>query len=181
MSYNIETLSKQFGSIDLLTAAIMRNNQLSYEVASDISNRLNSSDYIFDRLIEECVKEMEREGRLAEAGQPQFHRNYLLNVTFHAGSKDEECTDRDFYLLKTEKALSEKEIRKIFVKTDELLSCEPYEEEERILPISYKEGYNIDTLMKGIAIVTNGAVEKMLSSMGPLQRFDNYFVMENWQ
>ena len=53
----ITKLSKKYGSIDLLTAAIMRNNNLSYEKASEIAERLNSSDYLFDRLIDDILKE----------------------------------------------------------------------------------------------------------------------------
>lgn len=53
----ITKLSKKYGSIDLLTAAIMRNNNLSYEKASEIAERLNSSDYLFDRLIDDILEE----------------------------------------------------------------------------------------------------------------------------
>ena len=53
----IKNLSEQYGVIDLLTAAIMRNNKLSYDKAEDISNKLNSSDAIFDRLIDEMLEE----------------------------------------------------------------------------------------------------------------------------
>lgn len=53
----ITKLSKKYGSIDLLTAAIMRNNNLSYEKANEIAERLNSSDYLFDRLIDDILKE----------------------------------------------------------------------------------------------------------------------------
>lgn len=53
----IKNLSEQYGVIALLTAAIMRNNKLSYDKAEDISNKLNSSDAIFDRLIDEMLEE----------------------------------------------------------------------------------------------------------------------------
>lgn len=52
---SIINLSKKYGSIDLITAAIMRNNNLSYEMAREIAERLNSSDYLFDRFIEEII------------------------------------------------------------------------------------------------------------------------------
>lgn len=55
----VEDLSESYGVIDLLIAAIMRNNNLSYEKASEIALRLNSSDYIFDRLIDEFIEEEE--------------------------------------------------------------------------------------------------------------------------
>lgn len=55
----VEDLSESYGVIDLLTAAIMRNNDLSYDEASEIALRLNSSDYIFDRLIDEFIEEEE--------------------------------------------------------------------------------------------------------------------------
>lgn len=51
----VEELSKNYGVIDLLTAAIMRNNSLSYEEAEDIALRLNSSDYLFDRMIDDFI------------------------------------------------------------------------------------------------------------------------------
>lgn len=53
----IERISEEFGVISLLTAAIMRNNKLDFERASEISERLNSSDYLFDRLIDELLEE----------------------------------------------------------------------------------------------------------------------------
>ena len=53
----ITKLSKNYGSIDLLTATIMRYNNLSYEKASEIAERLNSSDYLFDRLIDDILEE----------------------------------------------------------------------------------------------------------------------------
>lgn len=55
----VAELSERYGVIDLLTAAIMRNNDLSYDEASEIALRLNSSDYIFDRLIDEFIEEEE--------------------------------------------------------------------------------------------------------------------------
>ena len=58
--FNNETvtdLSKNYGVIDLLTAAIMRNNDLPYEEAEDIALRLNSSDYLFDRMIDDFIDE----------------------------------------------------------------------------------------------------------------------------
>ena len=53
----ITKLSENYGSIYLLTAAIMRNHNLSYEKASEIAERLNSSDYLFDRLIDNILEE----------------------------------------------------------------------------------------------------------------------------
>jgi len=60
----IQKLSEEYGVIDLLTAAIMRNNNLSYNEASDIALRLNSSDYIFDRLIDEFIEEEQNEDEM---------------------------------------------------------------------------------------------------------------------
>ena len=54
-SETVKELSESYGVIDLLTAAIMRNNNLSYEEAEDIAMRLNSSDYLFDRMIDEYL------------------------------------------------------------------------------------------------------------------------------
>lgn len=56
-SETVKELSESYGVIDLLTAAIMRNNNLSYEEAEDIAMRLNSSDYLFDRMIDDFMDE----------------------------------------------------------------------------------------------------------------------------
>ena len=56
-SETVEELSESYGVIDLLTAAIMGNNDLPYEEAEDIALRLNSSDYLFDRMIDDFIDE----------------------------------------------------------------------------------------------------------------------------
>ena len=53
----VTELSENYGVIDLLTAAIMGNNNLSYDEAEDIALRLNSSDYLFDRMIDDFADE----------------------------------------------------------------------------------------------------------------------------
>lgn len=53
----ITKLSKDYGSIDLLTAVIMRTHNLSYEKSREIAGKLNLSDYLFDRLIDSILEE----------------------------------------------------------------------------------------------------------------------------
>lgn len=50
-------ISEKFGVIELLTAAIMRNNNLNYKEANQIAEKLKSSDCIFDRLIDDLIGE----------------------------------------------------------------------------------------------------------------------------
>jgi len=52
-------LSKNYGSMTLLTACIMRNNNVDFKTAEDLVLRLNSSDYVFDRFIEDQLDALE--------------------------------------------------------------------------------------------------------------------------
>lgn len=107
-------------------------------------------------------------------------KRYLLNVTFYAGSNDEEDTDRGLYLLSVDKNLNAEEIEDIFETVNEFLNVfddELEEGEKRDFPISYDDGINIDTLMRGIEIYTGGKIKKVRRKINA----DDYFTIEQWQ
>ena len=81
--------------------------------------------------------------------------------------------------LKTDKEISENEMKNIFKGVNRLL--DPYRENEEEFPISYEQGLNIDTLMEGVELCTNGKVQKLLSNAGKLGNIENFFVIEQWQ
>ena len=114
-------------------------------------------------------------------------KNYLLNVTFYAGSDEPNDTDTGTFLLKSNKAITESEMKDIFRKVNDLLT--PFE--ERNFPISYEQGLNLETLIEGVGIYTKetlikddtcikNTIEPINSNHGPI-KIDNYYVIEQWQ
>lgn len=106
---------------------------------------------------------------------------YLLNVTFYAGSNDEEDTDRDLFLLCVDKEITEIEIKNVFKEVNRLL--DPFDQEigEVEFSISYDQGLNINTLMEGVGLYTKGTVIEVYSNSGSIEKVDNYYVIEQWQ
>ena len=105
-------------------------------------------------------------------------KRYLLNVIFCAGSDDPQDVDRDLFLLNVEKEISEKEMKNIFKEVNSLLDTF---NEDTDFPISYEQGLNINTLMEGVGIYTNGKVEEVYSNCGQIEKVDNCYVIEQWQ
>ena len=108
-------------------------------------------------------------------------KQYLLNVTFYAGSDDPQDTDRGLFLLSVDKEILEDEMKKIFDETNRLLNSYDDEDEERDFPISYEEGINIDTLMKGIEVYTEGKIEEISNNTQNIGHTDALYVIEQWQ
>ena len=108
--------------------------------------------------------------------------NYLLNVTFFAGSDDLMDTDRGVYLLMLDKKVSFEEMKNIFCKVNHLLS--PYldedEYEKKDFPYSYEAGLNIYTLMEGVCYYTNGQIIEFDNLRGELHIDDCYSILQ-WQ
>lgn len=104
---------------------------------------------------------------------------YLLNVTFYAGSDDPEDIDRGMYLIFLDRPVTFEEIGKIFQKVNKLL--DPYKEDSENFPISYANGLNVDTLMEGIEIYTNGKVEPLDNEYGSIEICDGVYFLEQWQ
>lgn len=108
-------------------------------------------------------------------------KRYLLNVTFYAGSNDAEDTDRNLFILCVDKDISEQEMIETFRKVNWLLDTFNQENGEAEFPISYEQGLNINTLMEGIGIYTNGKVTAVYGNCGNIESVDNYYVIEQWQ
>lgn len=108
-------------------------------------------------------------------------KRYLLNVTFYAGSDDEEDTDRNLFILCVDKKVSEQEMIGTFREVNRLLDTFDQEIGEAEFPISYEQGLNINTLMEGIGIYTKGKVTEVYGNCGNIENVDNYYVIEQWQ
>jgi hypothetical protein len=111
-------------------------------------------------------------------------KKYLLNVTFYAGSNDEEDTDRDLFILCVDKEITETEMENIFEKVNELLNdYDVFEVDAKgeNFPISYGQGININTLMEGVGIYTKGKVIKVYGDCGQIEKVDNCYAIEQWQ
>ena len=102
---------------------------------------------------------------------------YLLDVTFYAGSDSKEDVDNKLYLLETKLVLNKARIEKIFKEVNRLL--DPYEEND--FPISYEDGLNIDTLMKGVEKRTNGIVICLNDDFHNPGFINHFFKVEQWQ
>lgn len=118
--------------------------------------------------------------------------NYLLCVTFFAGSDDAEDTDKDMFLLSVDKEYSEKEMKDIFFEVNKILNIdfaddlneefgEEMGEEYFGYPCYYEEGINIHTLMEGVKLHTKGKLTEIYSNCGKIEKINNCYVIEQWQ
>lgn len=88
--------------------------------------------------------------------------SYILNLTFYAGSNDEEDTDRGIYMIESKNPISEQELTDIIDTANSRCNCFDDEKEENFP--SYEVGLNINTLVEGIAeIIKDYATIKPLS------------------
>ena len=109
--------------------------------------------------------------------------NYLLNVTFFAGSDDPQDVDTGLYLLSVDKEISKQEMENIFSKVNSLLSPFNYSNEAEEFLLSYDCGLNIDTLMEGVEMYLEGKIQKLDAKDGYV--FNNciykFYFIEQWQ
>lgn len=103
---------------------------------------------------------------------------YLLVVKFCAGSDEPEDVDTGLFLMTIDREIKEQEMKNIFSETNKALDY--FNDEDNDFPISYEQGLNIGTLMKGVAIYTKGTVSELQSNCGDLA-INNYFFIEQWQ
>lgn len=107
--------------------------------------------------------------------------NYLLSITFYAGSDDAEDIDRGLYLMRTDKEYSFDEMKNLF-KTVNALLC-PYREDidENPFELSYDEGINIYTLTDGIKLFAKCDMIKIPNCCNEVGCIDAYYEIEQWQ
>ena len=105
---------------------------------------------------------------------------YLLNVTFCAGSDDEEDVDRGLFIIETHQKFSFEDFNEIFANTNKQLSPF-YEDENNEIPFTYDDGLNIDTLMKGVAHKLECKISKITNEFGRIEKIENYYKIEQWQ
>ena len=108
-------------------------------------------------------------------------KNYLLNVTFYAGTDEAEDTDKGVFLLSVDKEYSESEMKDIFRIVNSLLDTFNENDEALEFPMSYDDGLNLNTLMNGVEIYTKGKVMEVYNNFGKIEKIDNCYVIEQWQ
>ena len=104
--------------------------------------------------------------------------NYLVNLTFCAGSNEPQDVDNKIIIISSEKQTTVDELVTRFNETNKLL--DPFNEDSNF-PFNYDDGLNIDTLLKGFAQHT-GLKVTVLEHKAPIEiTIHGYFVIEQWQ
>ena len=112
-------------------------------------------------------------GKGKEKGQKY---NYLLNMTFCAGSDDKEDTDKGLYIITTDTEYSEEEMGEAICEANKLC-CET-----NGFSCSYEyDGLNIDTLMNGVAQYIKAKIKPIKANGGNLPDIANFYEIEQWQ
>ena len=70
-------------------------------------------------------------------------KNYLLDLTFFAGSNSQEDTDRELYIMRTEKSATRFDICEPFRKVNKLLNIDDQDDSGGFPYSYYVEGINI--------------------------------------
>lgn len=108
--------------------------------------------------------------------------NYLLSVTFHAGSDTPKDTDKGLFIITVPKqtVITEDILKNIFKEVNRL--CDPYSDDEDVVNFeeTYENGLNIHTLMKGFTAYTKYPVTEMKNDIGHIN-IANYYEIEQWQ
>lgn len=104
--------------------------------------------------------------------------NYLVNLTFCAGSNEPQDVDNKLIIISSKKQITVDEIVTKFNETNKLL--DPFNEDNDF-PFTYDDGLNIDTLLKGF-IQHTGLKVTVLEHKTPIEiTIHGYFVIEQWQ
>ena len=110
-------------------------------------------------------------------------KNYLVYLTFYAGSNDPEDTDRDIFLLETEETTSKKDLEKIIKEANRLCNID-YDDPE--LPEdfpSYEDAVNIYTLVEAIKALKNVRMTSVFDFKGVVKGkiIEDCYEIEQWQ
>ena len=99
--------------------------------------------------------------------------NYIVNLTFYAGSNDEEDTDRGIYMIESKNPISKQELKDIIITAN--ARCNDWYDVETDFP-SYNSGININTLVDGITELI-----KDYATIAPLSDSAIIYDIEQWQ
>lgn len=108
-------------------------------------------------------------------------KRYLIDITFIVGSDDIiEDTDEEIYLfeIKTDEDISGVVFANIFNKVNDMLN-----NDINALGISYIEGLNIYTLIKGVEIYFEGdaKITQVTNDFEKIDNIDNEYSILQWQ
>lgn len=105
--------------------------------------------------------------------------NYLVNLTFFAGSNEPEDVDNKIVIVSSKRQITEEEMGKKFNEANNLLN--PYEDNR--FPFSYNDGLNIDTLLEGFVQHTRLKVTypEPDSNEMTFPTLHGHYVIEQWQ
>ena len=87
-------------------------------------------------------------------------KNYLLDLTFYAGSNASEDTDRGLYIIQTEKSATRFDICELFRKVNELLNIDDQDDSTGFPYSYYVEGINIQTLVHAVSYYSGSQLKK---------------------
>ncbi len=106
--------------------------------------------------------------------------SYLLNIKVCAGSDESEDMDTGLYVLTTPLAVSYDEIEDAFVQANRL--CDPLSDDGEVIdfPVTYDDGLNLDTLLKGVSAYKGGWNFRKVSERTPISAAA-YYEIEQWQ
>lgn len=113
--------------------------------------------------------------------------NYIINLTFYAGSNDPEDTDNELVLFSSDKPYTKNEMVEIIRKANRLLNWfeddddEEDNEDNEQLSLSYNDGLNINTLIEGVRELTGAEIVNITDMTGQNVTIADAYVIEQWQ
>lgn len=109
--------------------------------------------------------------------------NYLVDLTFFAGSDQPEDVDHKLYVITSNHFISRDKMAELFATANKNLS--PYmddmEEVQNSFLTSYDNGLNIDTLMEGFNYLAKTISRNLFDGCGEIENINDYYVIEQWQ
>ena len=106
-------------------------------------------------------------------------KNYLLDITFYAGSDEAEDIDRGLFLLSSKLELTKEDFIKIFAAINKAI--DPYSDDAEDLSISYEQGLNLNPFIEAVNFYTSFKIEKIFDNYGNISNIDNFYKIEQWQ
>ncbi len=122
----------------------------SYDVVGYFNEWMNA--YLTQEFVDQCFS--------AENPSKIEKFNYWVNIIFRTSSNSKD-TNHKSYIISTNKELTKNDFVETFEIVNRLLSCDDGDRDDSFsFPVSYNEGVNIDTLLKGFAKYTEyGVIE----------------------
>ncbi len=110
--------------------------------------------------------------------------NYILDLTFCAGSDEDKDVDHKIVVIKTHEPVDEQKMRNVIAKVNKL--SDPFLEGEDLddakkLPLNYYDGLNIDTLLENLAAYTGWEIIGYKEAFKNPVTINALYQIEQWQ